>query len=117
MMKLIITLLLATTLNGCATAMNNYEQGLQWVETADARADARAALDKNDFRLMAVASRSTVIPGIDPARARQYELHCGVIFMPGVGDTVRSKEQLRLMKKAYEYAGQYNEIVKQRCQP
>ena len=112
-----MSLLLAVSLNGCATAMNKDEQGLLWVETADARADANAALNKNDFRLMAVASRSTVIPGIDPAKARQYELHCGVIFMPGVGDTVRSKEQLRLMKKAYEYAGQYNEIIKQRCIP
>lgn len=117
MFKRLFILLFLATLTGCATAMNDFEQNLQWVESADARADAKAALKKNDFRFMAAAQRSTVIPGVDPQKTRQYELHCGVIFMPGVTDTIRSKEQLRLIKKAWEYAGQYNEIIKQRCLP
>ncbi len=115
--KILTALLIAASVNGCATAMNEQEQALKWVETADGRSDAQAALQKNDFRLMAIAQRSTVIPGVKASLARQYELHCGVKFLPGAGDAINSKEQLRLMEKAYEYAGQYNEIIKQRCIP
>ncbi len=115
--KLLGALLIAASVNGCATTMNDQEQALKWVESANGRSDAEAALQKNDFRLMAIAQRSTVIPGIKTSQARQYELHCGVKFLPGAGDTINSKEQLRLMEKAYEYAGQYNEVIKQRCIP
>ncbi len=111
------TLLLAVTLNGCASAMNDPASGLQWVETANPVADAQAALAKGDFRFMGIARRSTVIPGVDTDKMRQYELHCGVKFIEGAGDTIRDQEQLRLMKRAFEYAGRYNQIIAGRCQP
>jgi hypothetical protein len=117
MKRIFTTLLLAVAINGCATAMNDYEQKLQWVEGADAIADAKAALAKGDFRFMAMAQRSTVIPGVDTNKMRQYELYCGVKFIEGATDAIRSEEQLRLMKKAFEYAGRYNKIIAERCQP
>ena len=117
MKRILTTLLLAVSINGCATAMNDYEQQLQWVENADASADANAALEKGDFRFMAMAQRGTVIPGVDANKMRQYELHCGVKFIEGATDAIRSDEQLRLMKKAFEYAGRYNKIIAERCKP
>jgi len=120
MNKLLITLLMAVSLSGCATdstAMNDYEQKLKWADTADAEKDAQAALEKLDFRFMAMPLRNTVIPGVEPQKTRQYELRCGIKLIDGVTDTVRSEEQLRLMKKAFEYAAKYNAIIKQRCIP
>ena len=112
-------LLLASIAAGCAAdkLMNKYEQKLQWVQTANAQEDAQAALDKKDFRLMAMAQRSTVIPGVDVQQSMKYELRCGVKFMDGVTDVIASDEHLRLMKLAHSYALQYNAIIKTRCQP
>ena len=115
----LIILLLASITAGCAAdkLMNKYEQKLQWLETANAQQDAQTALDKLDFRLMAMAQRATVIPGIDGKQSMDYELKCGIKFIDGVSDVVTSDEHLRLMKLAYQYALQYNSIIKTRCEP
>ena len=115
----IAILLLASITAGCAAdkLMNKYEQKLQWVQTANAQEDAQAALAKSDFRLMAMAQRSTVIPGVDAKQGMKYELKCGVKFMDGVTDVIASDEHLRLMKLARSYALQYNAIIKTRCLP
>ena len=112
-----IALLISIT-TGCAaeSLLNKYEQKLQWLETANVQQDAQAALDKKDFRLMAMAQRSTVIPGIDVKQSMEYELKCGIKFMDGVTDVITSDEHLRLMKLAHRYALQYNAIIKTRCQ-
>ena len=97
--------------------MNKYEKKLQWVQTANAQDDAQSALAKNDFRLMAMAQRSTVIPGVDVTQSMKYELRCGIKFMDGVTDVITTDEHLRLMKLAHSYALQYNAIIKTRCNP
>ena len=119
-MKLsLFSLLLIVITSGCASdsLLNKHEQKLQWVQTADAQKDAEAALKKNDFRLMALAQRSTVIPGVDVKQGMKYELRCGVKFVEGVTDIVTSDEHLRLMKLAHSYALQYNAMIKTRCHP
>lgn len=105
-------------MNGCVTdsaATNGND--MDRFDNADPEADALAALEKRDFRFMALSLRGTVIPGIDPAKTRRYELRCGVIFMQGISDAVRSQEQLEMMKKAHTYATKYNAVIKERCIP
>ena len=115
----LFSLLLIAITTGCASdnLLNKHEQKLQWVQTADAQKDAKAALDQRDFRLMALAQRSTVIPGVDVKQGLKYELRCGIKFVQGVTDVVTSDEHLRLMKLAHSYALKYNAIIKTRCQP
>ena len=118
MNRLLLTLLLMITMNGCATSNpNDYEGMLQWIEKANPQQDAQAALQKGDFRLMGFAQRSLVIPGISPDDSRKYELKCGVRIIEGMTDVIRSEEHLRLMKLAHTYALQYNAVIKTRCQP
>ncbi len=101
-------------LSACAAPQAD-SNPLAWLETANAEQDARAALAKNDFRLLALPRRETVIPGIEPQLARQYELKCGIRLIPGAGDAVRDRQQLELLKKAARYAADYNAIIKTRC--
>ena len=120
MNKLLILLLLVTSITGCATntrAMSEAEKQLLWVQDANPQQDAEAALAKGDFRLMALAQRSLVIPGIDLESSRKYELKCGVIIMQGVSDVIRSEQHLELMKLAHSYALKYNAFIKMHCKP
>ncbi len=120
MHKLIPTLLLSLSINGCATEsteLSEYEKNLQWVKNANPEIDAQAALEKHDFRFLAMALRGTVIPGIDAEQTRTYELKCGVRYMQGVTDAVHGEEHLKLIKLAHDYAVEYNTFIKVRCNP
>ena len=118
MNKILIFLLLVISMNGCATDSSAITGGnMDWLNDTNPEADALAALDKRDFRFMALSLRGTVIPGVDSAKTRQYELRCGVNFISGVSDTVRNQEQLKMMQKAHDYAAKYNAVIKERCIP
>ena len=104
-------------LTACAAPTPGNDGPLAWLQQADARQDALAALEKRDFRLIALPRRSLTIPGVEPELARQYELKCGLRLIEGAGDAVHDRQQLELLKKASEYAAAYNAIVKTRCRP
>ena len=55
MNKLFISLLLVMSMNGCATDGNAMDR----LDNADPEADALAALEKRDFRFMALSLRGT----------------------------------------------------------
>ncbi len=116
MNKFFISLLLVISMNGCATDLSATNK-LDWLNNANPETDAKAALDKNDFRFMAISLRGTVIPGVDRTKTLQYELRCGINFIQGVSDAVRGQEQLKMMKKAHDYAAKYNAIIEHRCIP
>ena len=110
--------LLGLLLSACAgaqTPIDPYVQKLQWLDSADPQADANQAIKQNDLRLLGLATRSVVIPGIETANYIKYEEACGVQLIEGISDVVRSDEHLRLMQKARSYALQYNEIIKPYC--
>lgn len=112
--------MVVSSFSGCATEtrpLSEYEQKLQWVKQANAQQDAMAAVAKRDFRLMAMAQRGTIIPGVDADNSLRYELKCGIKLIKGVGDVIRGKEHLELMKKAHRYALKYNAIIKIHCEP
>ncbi len=104
-------------MTACAAPAPGNDSPLAWLENADAKHDALAALEQRDFRLMALPRRSLVIPGVEPELAGQYELKCGVRLIEGAGDAVHDQRQLELLKKASEYAAAYNTIIKTRCKP
>ena len=120
MKKMMILLTLLTSLTGCAThssAVSEYEKPLLWVKDADAEQDAQNALNKGDFRMLALSQHGTIIPGIDPRQNAKYELKCGIRMLEGMTDTVRSQQHLELMQQVHAYAKVYNTLIKNRCKP
>ena len=108
--------LLIVGCTGTQAPIDPYVQKLQWLDAADPQADASHAIKQNDLRLLGLAVRSVIIPGIKAAEQHQYEEVCGVQLVEGISDVVRSDEHLRLMQKARSYALQYNEIIKRHCE-
>lgn len=76
---------------------------------------ARMALKKGDFRLLGIATRVTSIPGV-PTHDRQLAIEtCGVRLMEGLGDVIRSDDELATMQQAFDYAQKYNQLVIVAC--
>jgi hypothetical protein len=118
--KSLLSLSFLLMLSACVTdsnAVKDYERDLQWVSTADAQADALAALAAGDFRLMAVPGRGEVIPGIEASKRNAYSLKCGTRLIPGMTDAVIDDSHLRLLKKASEYGARYNSFIIEKCIP
>jgi hypothetical protein len=120
MKNLFTIILLLTAMTGCATdtsSLTKSELKLQWIKDANPQKDAQLALSKGDLRLMGLPQRAVIIPGIAADEMNKYELYCGVKLIEGVSDTVLNEGHLQLMKKAHQYALQYNAIIKPHCQP
>lgn len=118
--NIFLPLTLVAAMSGCVTdssALNEKAEGLAWLKKADATMDAEKAIANGDFRLMGIPLRHTVIPGIEVKMSRQYALKCGVNLMQGISDTVRSEKDIELSQKAYQYAEDYNAVVKKHCKP
>lgn len=77
--------------------------------------DARAALEKGDFRLLGFATRATSVPGIVGADWEAVMKNCGVRLLEGFGDVVRSEAELSAARLAASYATRYNTVVREAC--
>jgi hypothetical protein len=119
MNKLLFLFAATISLTACATdsALTQPERDLLWVQDANPQVDAQKALEKYDFRMMAMPQRATIIPGVPVEQMREYEIKCGVNLINGVSDMVLNENHLQLMKQAHKYALQYNAIIKRHCKP
>lgn len=118
MINRILSLLLVLSLGACASNnLTEPEKQLAWIRDANPEQDAKDAISRKDYRLMAMAQRNLVIPGVSQQDSRRYELRCGVNIMQGVSDVIRSPGHLELMKQAHNYALRYNAIIKLYCLP
>jgi len=80
-----------------------------------AEVDAQNALNANDYRLLQMPGRGSVLPGIDTEeRALAAEL-CGVKIEEGISDVVRSDDELDKIKLLTQYAAEYNLQVYPKC--
>ena len=84
-------------------------------ENRNPEADARAAIEKGDLRLLGFASRVTTTPGVAVAKRKMAMDICGVSLMKGFGDVIRSDKELAAMRLASAYAKRYNAVVLERC--
>ena len=75
------------------------------------------AIENEDFRLLAFATRATIVPGIDPGQLEAYRESWGLRFMKGFGDVIYSEDQRLRMKQARVYAEAYNALVSKQCHP
>ncbi|MEW8431313.1 MAG: glutamyl-tRNA amidotransferase, partial [gamma proteobacterium symbiont of Ctena orbiculata] len=90
-------------------------ESLLWVEDADAGKQAAEALEKGDKRLIAMASRATMLPGIEPELQSKAKSICGIRYLDGSTDTVFGEIHLQLIQRASDYAAAYNKIVIEKC--
>ncbi|MCK4674655.1 MAG: hypothetical protein KAT61_01975 [Gammaproteobacteria bacterium] len=89
----------------------------EWSSSQSAKNDARDAIEHDDLRLLRFAGRGQNIPGVDNTQTQQYSDRCGIRLFDEFGDIIREREQLEMMKKAREYALEYNEVILTRCKP
>ncbi len=88
---------------------------LRQYENRNPEADAQAALDKSDLRMLGFAGRGQTLPGVS-AEIKQAAMDtCGVRLMSGFGDTVRSQKELQARHLAHKYAVRYNAVVLAKC--
>ncbi|MCU7803014.1 MAG: glutamyl-tRNA amidotransferase [Candidatus Thiodiazotropha sp. (ex Lucinoma borealis)] len=90
-------------------------ESLLWLKNADPEKSAQQALARGDKRLMAMASRTTNLPGIEPELVSKAKSICGVRYLEGSTDTVLGEIHLKLIQAASEYAASYNRIIIDHC--
>ena len=90
-------------------------ESLLWVKRANAENDARDSLNRGDTRLLAMATRGSYIPGIDPEQSTKAKNVCGVRYLPGSTDTVLGDTHLKLLQAAEAYATAFNKIMIGHC--
>lgn len=94
---------------------HNPSDALKWLFSADPRADANLAIQKQDYTLLAFASRATSFPGMN-SDSSSLQQQCGYRLLPNSGDALRSESELILRKKLYQYAATYNQLIAAACQ-
>ena len=111
-----LALLLVTLASVYAFAMSGPQDEIDNVgHEPDPVVDANTALANGDKRLLCFASRATIVPGVELAQKQAYIDKCGLRFIEGFGDVIRSEEQLENMKKAEAYAKHYNAVIIMQC--
>ena len=88
---------------------------LNWLDKADAEADALAAIASGKTSLLTMGGRGGAIPGIPLEKSSKYVDACGATITPGATDVVHGDTQLSYLQRAYQYAEQYNKIVAKHC--
>ncbi len=97
------------------TPKSDYIERLSWVESADAKQDAKAAIAKQDYRLYVMSGRGQRTPGLSADQMLDLKQRCGTKYVPGSTDVVKDDEQLRLLEQLDSYAEEYNQIVAKHC--
>ena len=123
--KILIGVLFLFLLSGCylkgdeqasvSEQQIDYMQRLAWVKTADADEDAKAAIAKNDLRLLVIAGRGETTPGLAPELSAKLKPLCGKRYLEGSTDVIRSNEHQQLLQQAFEYATSYNRLIATAC--
>ena len=93
----------------------NQATDLEWLDDANPSVDANLAIQKQDYTLLAFASRATSFPGMN-SDSSTLQQQCGYRLLPNSGDALRSESELILRKKLYQYAATYNQLIAAACQ-
>jgi hypothetical protein len=88
---------------------------LTWLREADAARDAEDAIRRGDLRLLAMATRNPVPPGIAPGSVAEAKAKCDLRYVEGSTDMVAGKVHLKFLQAAQKYAEQYNRVMLKSC--
>lgn len=86
---------------------------VEYMLTADAKADAKKAIENANYTLLGFDQRGLTVPGVKASELKQVQTNCAIKQVGGMGDMVRSEEHLKQMKKIHAYSLQYNLTILQ----
>ncbi|NOQ87585.1 MAG: hypothetical protein GQ550_01550 [Gammaproteobacteria bacterium] len=114
---LLVLVFFCTPIQAFSPSPENNEEytPADWANSDSAENDAKIAITHNDLRLLGFAGKGFNIPGIDSAQSQNYRDKCGVRYFKEFGDVIRNRDQLEQMKKAKEYAVEYNRVILNSC--
>src|SRR5262245_35163746 len=84
---------------------------LRWLDGADPLIDAKRAVERNDFTLLAVNGYTWTIPGVAETDKFACSEKYGMKAIKGTSDVIMGTEHRRLIELAMRYAKTYNEYV------
>ncbi len=87
---------------------------LNWLDYADAKADANLAIQNRQFHLLAFAGRAMSFPGLEPEQVH-LKNQCGYQVLANSSDALTSTKQHQQRKALYQYAATYNRLVSAAC--
>jgi hypothetical protein len=90
---------------------------LKWLDAADPEADARRAIAEKRPVLLTLGGRGAPTPGISADERARLETKCPAQVLPGATDVVRGDAHLDYLKRARQYAEQYNRVIAAHCAP
>jgi hypothetical protein len=90
---------------------------LKWLDAADPIADARRAIAEKRPVLLTLGGRGAPTPGISADERARLETKCPTRVLPGATDVVRGDTHFDYLKRARQYAEQYNREVAAHCAP
>ncbi len=84
---------------------------VEYIQTADAHADANAAIYKNDFTLIGFDQRGLKVPGVKHGDLNQIQKNCTILRLDDISDVVRSQEHLKQLQIVHNYSLTYNRKI------
>ena len=86
----------------------------KWLYYADPKADANLAIEKQDFKLLAITGGYDSLPGIGGGSS-VLRKQCGYRLLANSNDTLKSKNALISHNDLYQYAVTYNQLMAVAC--
>ncbi|AOT11056.1 hypothetical protein [Pseudoalteromonas luteoviolacea] len=74
-----------------------------------------SALRDKDYRLFATTGRRPVFPGLEKLAFSMLKAKCGVKYLSGSGDVLKSEQDKQQRLERYEYAKAYNIEMYAKC--
>ena len=106
---------LAGCLVGCAYIAQPTEGNAQQSSQLEITKHIKLAIQKNDYRLLALASRRLVFPGFEHEDAAKLKKKCGVRFVDNSTDIIKSSKDKQKRRDAYAFAKSFNQAMLKHC--
>lgn len=115
MIKLTSIALLAGCLVGCAYTAQPMESSAHKTSQREMTKQIELAVEKNDYRLLALASRRLVFPGLEQEDTAKLKKMCGVRYVDKSPDIIKSIEEKQKRRDAYAFAKSFNQAMLKHC--
>ncbi|MFY8299632.1 hypothetical protein AAEU28_12765 [Pseudoalteromonas sp. SS15] len=115
MIKLTSIALLAGCLVGCAYTAQPTQASAQQSSQREITKQIKQALEKNDYRLLALASRRLVFPGLEQEDSATLKTICGVRYVDNSTDIIKNTEDKQKRRDAYAFAKSFNLAILKHC--
>lgn len=115
MIKLTSIALLAGCLVGCAYTAQPTQASAQQTSQREMTKQIEQAVERNDYRLLALASRRLVFPGLEQEDTAKLKKMCGVRYVDNSTDIIKSTEDKQKRRDAYALAKSFNQAMLKHC--